>query len=270
MSIVPTGWMSEVKPAIGMVHLQPLPGSPGCESSLQAITSAALRNAEALIDGGMDGLLVENFGDAPFFPNQVPPITISCMATIASELRRAFDVPLGINVLRNDGRAALAVAAASGANFVRVNILTGARVTDQGIIEGQAHLLLRERKEMQAESVQIWADIQVKHSAPLAPRTLEQEVLDTIHRAHADALILSGSATGRSASLAHLSEVKNVAGDTPVLVGSGVDADNVRNWISLADGLIVGSALKEHGDVHAPVSREAVRRFVDALRCRTA
>jgi membrane complex biogenesis BtpA family protein len=148
--------------------------------------------------------------------------------------------------------------------------LCGARVTDQGVIQGQAHLLLRERKQLQAEAVQIWADVQVKHSAPLSPRSLDDEVLETIQRGHADALILSGSATARPASLSELSDIKRTACDTPVLVGSGVDPDNVRQWISLADGLIVGSSLKEHGDPTAPVCREAVRRFVDAWRCRTA
>jgi uncharacterized protein len=156
MSIVRTGWMTELKPAIGMVHLRPLPGSPACEDALADIVSAALRDAEAIVEEGMDGLLLENFGDAPFFPDQVPPITVAAMTVVATELRRRFDVPIGINVLRNDARGALAVAWAAGASFIRVNVLCGARVTDQGIIQGQAHLVIRDRRHLAADAIQVW------------------------------------------------------------------------------------------------------------------
>jgi membrane complex biogenesis BtpA family protein len=270
MSIVRTGWIAEVKPAIGMVHLGPLPGSPNSQEPLSQMVVAALRDAEALIEEGMDGLLIENWGDTPFFPDRVPPITISSMTAVVIELRRRFQVPLGVNVLRNDARAALAIAAAAGANFIRVNILCGARVTDQGIVQGQAHELLRERRQWAADDIQIWADIQVKHSGPLAPRTLQEEAVETIQRGHADAVIVTGPATGRSVSPETLSQVQQVAAGTPVVVGSGVTADNVADWLPLADGLIVGSSLKEQGRADRPVDRTAVRRFVEALRGRRA
>ncbi len=218
----------------------------------------------------MDGLLIENFGDSPFFPGQVPPLTIAALTAVSVEVRRRFDdVPLGINILRNDGRGALAVAIACGANFIRVNILSGVRVTDQGIIQGKAHLLVRERVRAGADEIQIWADVQVKHSGPLAPRPLQDEVQDTIQRGHADAVIVSGSSTARQASLADLSEVKQAAGPTPVLVGSGVTDANLAEWLSLADGFIVGSSLKEGGIANHPVDRQAVRRFVERLRHRS-
>jgi membrane complex biogenesis BtpA family protein len=260
--------MSERKPAIGMVHLRPLPGSPACEDSLAQITAAALRDAESLVEGGMDGLLIENFGDAPFYPGRVPAITVASMTLVATQLRQRFDVPLGVNVLRNDGSSALAIALAVEAAFVRVNILCGARVTDQGVIEGQAHRLMRQRQRLGAEAIQVWADVQVKHSGPLAPRPLQEEVFETLQRGQADAVIVTGAATSRPVSARELSEVKQAAGESPVVVGSGVTADNVAQWKALADGLIVGSSLKENGDVHRPVDPAAVRRFVAALRDR--
>lgn len=267
MSIVPTGWMADLKPAIGMVHLRPLPGSPACQESLNAIVAAALHDAEAIVSGGMDGLIVENFGDAPFFPDRVPAITVASMARVATEIRHRFpDTPLGINVLRNDGLAALAIAAACGANFVRVNVLTGARLTDQGIIQGNAHEVLRERFRLAADDIQIWADVQVKHSASIAPRPLPDEAADTLYRGRADGLIVSGSATGQQASPSQLAEVKQVSGETPVLVGSGVTVDNIQTWASLADGFIVGTSLKLRQVPDQPVDPDAVKRFVDALR----
>jgi membrane complex biogenesis BtpA family protein len=258
--------MAERKPAIGMVHLRPLPGSPGCEEPLRQIISAALRDAEAIVEGGMDGLLVENLGDAPFFPTDVPPITIASMTAVATELRRRFELPMGINVLRNDSRAAMAIATASGASFIRVNILCGARVTDQGVISGQAHLLLRDRRQLGADAIQIWADVQVKHSGPLAPRPLQDEVVETLLRGQADAVIITGPSTSRAASVRELSDAKQAAGESPVLVGSGVTADNLHQWKPLADGYIVGSSLKENGQIDRPVDPAAVRRFVAALR----
>lgn len=266
MSIVRTDWLSRIKPAIGVIHLQPLPGSPSCDESLQDIATAALRDAEALATGGMDGLIVENFGDSPFYPGEVPPVTIACMTELASQIRRRFALPLGINVLRNDGSAALAVALAVGAQFIRVNILCGARVTDQGLLQGRAHDIVRQRQQWGAPEIQIWADVQVKHSGPLTVRPLADEVVDTVERGHADAIIVSGPATGRPASLAELSVAKQAADETPVVLGSGVTADNLGEWRTLADGFIVGTALKRGNRPDQPVDLEAVKRFVAALR----
>jgi membrane complex biogenesis BtpA family protein len=258
-----------VKPAIGVIHLRPLPGSPGCDQTIDEIADCALRDAEALATGGMDGLLLENFGDAPFYPGAVPPWTIACLTEIAGQVRRRFSVPLGINVLRNDASAALSVAVAVSAQFIRVNILCGARVTDQGVIEGQAHRVLRERRQLGADDIQIWADVHVKHSGPLSPRALSEEVSDTIERGLADAVIISGAATGRPASLAELSVAQQAADRTPVLLGSGVTIDNLLEWLPLADGFIVGSALKQGGRADQPVDPEAVQAFVRVLRNRT-
>ncbi|MDQ3439664.1 MAG: phosphorybosylanthranilate isomerase, partial [Planctomycetota bacterium] len=147
-----------------------------------AIREAALRDAEALAEGGVHGIMMENFGDVPFFPGRVPAPVVAHVTAIGAEIRRSVDVPLGINVLRNDGQSALAVAHAVGADFIRVNVLSGARVTDQGIVQGIAHDLLRERAQLGATNVKILADVDVKHSAPLAPRPLVKEFLARVSR----------------------------------------------------------------------------------------
>jgi len=170
-------------------------------------------------------------------------------------------VPLGINMLRNDGQSALAVAHAVGANFIRVNVLCGARVTDQGVIQGIAHDLLRERAHLGAHDIKIMADVDVKHSAPLAVRPIIDEVDDTIERGLADAVIVSGAGTGKPTDPQHVRVVKGAAGDVPVFIGSGVSAATVEQF-DAADGFIVGTAFKRNGDVAEPVDIDRVRAFV--------
>ena len=258
-------WKDVPKPVIGMLHLLPLPGSPRYGGSIEAIRGAMLRDAEALAWGGVHGLMLENFGDVPFFPGRVPVHVVAQMAVLAAEARRRFDLPLGINVLRNDGCAALAVAHAAGAQFIRVNVLCGARVADQGIIQGIAHELLRDRAMLRAD-VKIFADVDVKHSAPLAARPLADEVADTLERGLADALIVSGWGTGRPTDPSHARDVKQAAGDLPVFIGSGVTAETIADYLPHCDGFIIGSAFKRDGRIEEPVDPARVAAVVSRLR----
>lgn len=256
-------WSKVTTPVIGMVHLRPLPGAPRYRGDWPAVVDAMTRDATALVDGGAHGLLLENFGDAPFHPGAVPAHVVASITALGAALRRAHpDVPLGINVLRNDGCAALAVAAALGAQFVRVNVLCGARLTDQGLVSGIAHDLLRLRRTLGADAVGIWADVDVKHSAPLAPITPQREAADLVHRGLADALIVSGAATGRPVDVAAIERVAAAAPDVPILAGSGVDPANAADLAARTDGLIVGTSLKRDGRVEAPVDLDRVRDLV--------
>ena len=259
-------WSSVRRPVVGMLHSPPLPGAPRFAGDVAALTAHVLRDAEALAAGGVHGLMLENYGDLPFYPDRVPAYVVAQMTALASEVRRRFpQVPVGINVLRNDGRSALAVAHASGARFIRVNVLCGARVADQGVLHGVAHELLRERALLRAD-VRILADVDVKHSAPLAPRPLEEEVADTIHRGLADALIVSGSGTGRATDPAHVAAASaTAAGRVPVFVGSGVTAQSLPEYLPHADGFIVGSAFKAGGDPAQPIDAARVKELVGAL-----
>src|SRR5215510_11771107 len=172
-------WANAAKPVVGMLHVPALPGSPLSEIRLDDIRVRILQDANALVSGGIHGLMLENFGDVPFYPDRVPAHVVAQLTTLAAEVRRAYpSLPLGINVLRNDGRSALAIAHAIGATFIRVNVLCAARVTDQGIIQGIAHELLRDRAILGATNVKIFADVDVKHSAPLAQRPIQDEVDD--------------------------------------------------------------------------------------------
>jgi membrane complex biogenesis BtpA family protein len=262
-------WSNVSRPVIGMLHLPALPGAPRFDGNVRGIAESVLRDADALVSGGAHGLMLENYGDVPFFPGGVPAYVVAHMTAVAAEVRRGFPtLPLGINVLRNDGRSALAVAQAVGAQFIRVNVLCGARVTDQGLIEGIAHDLLRDRTMLGANNtVRIFADVDVKHSAPLAPRPLEVEVSDTLHRGLADALIVSGSGTGQATDPGHVAAArKAAAGAAPVFVGSGVSAGSIAAYLPHADGFIVGSSLKRGGDARQPVEAARVRELVALVR----
>ena len=259
-------WSDVQVPVIGMLHAPPLPGSAQSTLDFDSIRRFVLRDAQALCDGGVDGLMLENFGDAPFYPGQVPAVTISALTALAAAVRDAIDLPLGINMLRNDGRSALAVAAVTGAQFIRVNILCGARVTDQGLLQGIAHDLLRDRARLGCRQIKILADVDVKHSAALAPRPIDVETRDLVERGHADAVIVSGSATGNPADPSTLSVVARAAGNAPVFVGSGVSAATIPTLIqSGASGFIVGSSLKVDGRVSNPVDMERVTRLVASV-----
>lgn len=245
------------KPVFGMVHLRALPGAPLYGRSLDEVIEAAVRDAWALGEGGADGLVIENFGDRPFFATRVPPETVAAMTRVVSEITRVFTRPVGVNVLRNDPHAAVAIAAATGAAFIRVNVHTGAMVTDQGLIEGTAAETLRTREAL-APAVAIFADHLVKHAVPLAAYDAVQMAKDLRLRGLADALITTGGETGAAADPQRLRMLRDAV-DAPILVGSGLTADNARAF-ALADGAIVGTSLKDSSGAVDPRRVAAVVR----------
>jgi len=243
------------KPIIGVVHLKPLPGSPGYDGSFLDLLDHALTDARAIEAGGASGLIVENFGDAPYFPDQVPPETIAAMTRLVTEVRKAVRIPVGVNVLRNDARGGVAVAAATGAGFVRVNVHTGVMVTDQGLIAGRAWESVRLREVLRSRTL-LFADLRVKHAAPLADFDLVAEADDLLSRGRADALIVTGAATGSPADLSRVKALKEAFPDVAVMVGSGVDAENAEAVLAVADGAIIGTAIKYDGVVGNAVDSE--------------
>lgn len=265
MTPLHSAWKGKRKIVIGMLHLPALPGSPLASKAMKEIRKSLLRDVETLSEGGVHGLMMENFGDVPFYPGRVPAHVIAQMSALACEVRNASDLPLGINVLRNDGLGALAVAHASGADFIRVNVLCGARVADQGLIQGIAHDLLRERAMLGAVNVKIFADVDVKHSAPLAERPLQDEVDDLIQRALADAIVVSGAGTGKATDPAKARLVRQVAGNTPVFIGSGITPETVTGFLENADGFIVGTSLKKDGQAMNPVELKRVKMMISAV-----
>lgn len=246
---------------IGVVHLLPLPGAPRFAGDRAAIAAAARRDAEALAAGGCDAVIVENFGDVPFYRERVPAETIAAMALALEAVRGSIgDLPLGVNVLRNDARAALGLCAATGADFMRVNVHTSAAVSDQGILQGQADQTIRERARI-APDVLLFADVHVKHATPMGAESAAEAAADAIVRGMADGVILTGNATGRPPSQEVLSHVRRHVGTARVIVGSGLSDANAPRLLEFADGAIVGTWFKEDSELANPVDPSRVRRL---------
>jgi hypothetical protein len=257
-----------VTPAVvGMIHLQPLPGSPGWLGDITQVAEAAVDDARALASGGVTAVMIENYHDVPFYPGRVPAETVAAMTVLVQAVKTACpDLLLGVNVLRNDVDTALGIAAATGARFVRVNVHTGAAVTDQGTIQGRAWSTLRRRREL-GVAVGILADVRVKHARPLVEGSLEDEVRDLRLRGLADGVIVTGAATGAGADPDEVARVREALPDCPLLVGSGVSAASVAGFLPQADGFIVGSSLQDRDPAtgRACVSPQRTADFVQAL-----
>lgn len=253
---------------VGVVHLMPLPGSPRGGPGLAEVEARAVADARALADGGADLAIVENFGDAPFARGSVDAATVALMTRITCAIRTACpDLAVGINVLRNDAIAAVAIAAATDAQWIRVNVPTGAAWTDQGLITSDARATLLERRRL-GVTVRIAADVAVKHATPAGTTDLAQLAHDTWTRSGVDALLVTGTATGAPADPSHLATVRIAAPHAPVWVASGVALQTVGAILANAHGAIVGTALHRDGDLAAPLDParvRAMRTAIDAL-----
>ncbi len=250
----------------GVLHLLPLPAAPHAGPGFRAVLDRALYDAEALVRGGIHSCVVENFGDAPFVATGVDPHVPAMMAVIGAALRQRFGdaLSLGLNILRNDAIAAMGAAAACEAAFIRVNVLSGATWTDQGLITGEAHRLLRYRRELGAP-VRIAADLLVKHGVPAGQTDLGELAREASGRGGADVLILTGSRTGAPASLDDVARVREAVPSLPAWVGSGVTPETVAAVARVAQGAIVGTTLHQEGRIGLPLDIERVRRLVGAL-----
>jgi len=255
------------KPVIGMVHLWPLPGAPGYTGyGMQTIIDHALRDAEALVQGGVDGLVVENMWDHPYYVGaEVKPEAMTAQAVAAAEIVKNFSLPVGINVIHNGGIVCLSIAVAARARFIRVCILTGSRLWDTGELDhGCAADLVRKRKELYAEEIHFFADVDKKHSVAFPGIDLSTHI-EWCEFYGADALIVTGRMTGSAPAVEKVREAKSLA-SRPILVGSGSNQENIGAFLQYADGVIVGSSLKIDGVMQNPVDVKRVRAFMDAVR----
>jgi hypothetical protein len=262
---------------IGVIHLPPLPGSPGAArldpaSALSRAGLWAVKEAKALQSAGFDGIIIENFGDAPFYKSGVPPETIASLSVIAAAVRESVRLPIGINVLRNDARAALSIAAVTGAGFIRVNVLSGVTATDQGLIEGDAAGLIRERIRLSSDHIAILADVHVKHGRSLSSESIGLAIEETAGRGGADAVIITGTTTGRAPILGDLELALAAArhAGVPLFIGSGMDPKSLERLFGPGakpdTGLIVGSTLRKGGRAGAPIDPRRTKAFMSALK----
>lgn len=251
-------------PIIGMVHLHALPGSPSYGGDLKDVVNKALADAQTLAEAGVDALLVENLHDYPYYPETIEPETVASVAVCAKAVAEETDLPLGINILRNSWKASLGIAAAVGAKFIRLNVLTDAMITDQGMINGAAHLVSRYRKAIGAEDVLILADLLTKHAAPIAERPVPVIAADMLKRGGADGIIIAGHDSSQPPSRDRLREIKDAIPDAPVVLGSGMTTEHAPTYAKVADGAVFGWGSKPNADMLQPVSSQMATEFADA------
>jgi hypothetical protein len=255
---------TSTKPLIACIHLLPLPGSPRYGGNMQAVYDTALAEARLFARYPIDALIVENFRDMPFYPGRLPAETVAALAAVTRDIVNAVPLPVGVNALRNDAQAAVAIATAAAAQFIRVNVHMDAVVADQGILQGASHDTLRLRAALRSE-VLIFADVGVKHATPLAPRGLDLATRDLTERGLVDAIIVSGDLTGAATDPKDVDLVRQHT-HLPLLIGSGATPENLPAVYDKVEGFIVGSYLKRAGRADNLVDEERVKGFTEAMQ----
>ena len=245
----------------GVVHLKSLPGSPTNRLSIDEIIDAAQEDVNSLIYGGVDGIIIENFGDTPFVKNDISKRTLASFTTVVENLSIERDIKVGINVLRNDGIAALAIAEATKSQFVRINVLNNTMFTDQGIIEGKANEIMSFKNTLH-KKINIYADVFVKHATPAPGSTIENHAEELLDRAGADKIILTGSGTGKEINFDDLEIISRIATPDKLVIGSGLNENNVDSIKKYANFSIVGTYLKKDSKVENEVDLERVKYLV--------
>ena len=255
---------------IGVVHLPPLPGSPLYKGEkIKRISKFAINESKKLESAGMDGIIIENYGDMTYFPGKVGPETVASMTYIISKVREKIDLPIGVCVL-TDPFSSLAIAYVTNSQFIRATVFIEAVMDVSGIIVGKPHELLRFRKFLNSEKIKIFADIQVKHSAPLGDKSIEDSARDAAYF-QADAIIVSGPHTGLETPLEKLKKVKKAIRKStnpkiPIFVGSGVNLRNVKEILKYANGVIVGTSIKRGNKTTNPIDFQKAKKLVNVTR----
>ncbi len=250
------------KPIIGMVHLKPLPGSPGYAGNIEEIYQTAHDDLAALVDGGVNAVIVENFGDIPY-ATENELITYTTFTNIATRLRKECNLPMGINVQFNDFNAEWALAYSCGYDFIREEVFGENRMGPNGICISSGPQIMR-LKARYPKDIAILADLHVKHTFPIVDQPLDFTI-ESIIEGGADAIICTGITTGKSPTNDDVSTVKEIAKDTPVVIGSGVNKDTVKEFLSIADGAIIGSSFKKDGNVMNPIDVKRVKELMNIL-----
>jgi len=250
----------------GVVHLKSLPGSPGNYLPLDEIIELAQEDINNLIFGGVDGIIIENFGDTPFVKDDISKRTLASFTTVVENIEYDRDIKIGINVLRNDGISALSIAEATKADFVRINVLNNVMMyTDQGMIEGKAHEIAQFKNSLNKE-IEIYADVFVKHAVPPEGSKIENHTEELIYRAGADVVIVTGDGTGHEINIEDLNKVRDIVPQGKLAIGSGVNQENIEQYIDLADILIIGTNFKVDQDVSKRVDQRSVEQLIQMIK----
>ncbi len=254
------------KSLIGMIHLLPLPGTPKYRGSLNEIYDQALIEAELYTKNGVDALMIENMHDVPYLNKCNGPEILACMSVVSSKIKNLSKIPCGVQILAADNLKALCCAKSSNLDFIRAEGFVFAHIGDEGLIDSDAGTLLRYRKMIDADDVMIFTDIKKKHSSHSI--TKDTSLVETAKAAEyflSDGLIITGTSTGEPVKKEELEQIQSVA-NGPILIGSGIDIENIAEYINLADAFIVGSHFKKDGKWNNNIDEERVKKFVEVFQ----
>lgn len=257
---------AQQKPVIGVIHVGALPGTPAGSASVSAIVELARREASLYREGGVDALMIENMHDVPYLRGRVGPEIVSAMAVIGHAVKEECALPTGVQILAGANLEAMAVAHAAGLDMVRAEGYVFAHIADEGWIESSAAELLRYRRQIGAERVEVWADVKKKHSSHAVTTDISLgETAEAVEFMRGSAVVVTGSVTGRAPRLSDVEEVKSHC-RLPVILGSGIDASNIREFYHAADGFIIGSYFKQDGHWANAVDIERVERLMKEVK----
>jgi uncharacterized protein len=253
---------SSAKPVIAMIHLEALPGTPAGRRSVSEIEAIAVREAHVYRKAGVHGIMIENMHDTPYLRGEVGPEIVAAMAIIARAVKDASHLRCGVQVLAGANIEAMAVAHAARLDFIRVEGFAFAHVADEGLIQSSAAPLLRYRRQIGADHVQVWADVKKKHSSHAITADISiGETAEAVEFMRGDAVIITGSVTGDPPTAADIRAAREHC-QLPIYLGSGVTARNLTTYYTMADGFIVGSHFKADGLWSNAVNAARVARFM--------
>ncbi|HEX6648670.1 MAG TPA: BtpA/SgcQ family protein [Pyrinomonadaceae bacterium] len=256
---------SQPKPVVGVIHVGALPGTPRSSQTVADIVASARREAKVYRESGVDGLIIENMHDVPYLRGEVGPEIVAAMTAIGSEIKSECALPVGIQILAGANVEAMAVAHAASLDFIRAEGYAYAHVADEGLIQASAAKLLRYRRMIGAERVQVWTDVKKKHAAHAITADVSLgETAETVEFMGADCVIVTGSVTGQAPKVADVKEAKTHC-SLPVFLGSGISEHNIKDFYSEADGFIIGSAFKVDGLWSNTIDPARVTRFMNLL-----
>ena len=263
--MMPVSLFNSAKPVIGMIHVGALPGTPSNTQSVSELTAQAVREAAIYRDCGVDGIAIEKMHDVPYLRGAVGPEITAAMTIIGSAVKIESGLPVGIQILAGANIEAMAVAHAAGLDFIRAEAYVFAHVADEGLIESSAAKLLRYRKMIGADRVQVWADVKKKHSSHAITADISLgATAEAAEFMRADAVIVTGSVTGDAPRRADVEEVSSHC-HLPVILGSGIDAGNISEFYPIADGFIIGSHFKIAGNWVNPVDPHRVTHLMNVI-----
>ena len=253
------------KPVIGMIHADPLPGTPLYKGSVKEILENSIKDAESYQKAGIDSIMIENMHDIPYLKHKIGEEITTLMSIIGYEIKKITGLPTGIQILAGANKQAVAAANSAGLDFIRAEGFVFAHVADEGIFESDAGELLRYRKAIGADNILIFTDIKKKHSSHSI--TADISLAETAKAAEfflSDCLIITGSSTGAEANIEDIYAARNNT-ELPVFVGSGITSGNVEKYYNNCDGLIVGSHFKKGGYWANKVDFGIVKNFMDKI-----